>query len=143
MLSDARPPRHGAPQPYRPSGIDEMVDAGGVVRPHYQSLVDALAAMPVAEQVRRQGQAEQYLREAGVYYRDTAEGAGATAAEHAWPLAFLPLVIDAAEWRGLEAALIQRVRFLESLLTDVYGDRALVAEGLLPGTVLALSLIHI
>ncbi|WP_285295217.1 circularly permuted type 2 ATP-grasp protein [Aureimonas altamirensis] len=137
MLSDAHPPRRGASATYRPAGIDEMVDGNGVVRPHYRSLVDALAAMPPAEQARRQGQAEQYLREAGVYYRDPAEGAGATAAEHAWPLAFLPLVIDAAEWRGLETALIQRARFLESLLADVYGGRALVVEGLLPGTVLA------
>ncbi len=129
--------QRAAPQAYRPAGIDEMIDADGLVRPHYRALVDALTAMPDAEQARRQGQAEQYLREAGVYYRDTAEGAGATGAEHAWPLAFLPLVIDAAEWQGLEAALIQRVRFLERLLADVYGDRTIVAKGLLPGTVLA------
>lgn len=114
-----------------------MVDGAGVVRPHYRAVVDTLMAMPEAERAIRQGQAEQYLREAGVYYRDAAEGAGATAAEHAWPLAFLPLVIDSAEWRGLEAALIQRARFLESLMADVYGPRDVVAEGLLPGTVLA------
>jgi uncharacterized circularly permuted ATP-grasp superfamily protein len=44
----------------------------------------------------------------------------------------IPRVIDAAEWRGLSAGVAQRVRALELFVRDVYGDRRIVREGVVP-----------
>ena len=44
----------------------------------------------------------------------------------------LPLVLGAAEWSLLEKGLEQRAVLLDALLADLYGDRALVAGGLVP-----------
>ena len=49
-----------------------------------------------------------------------------------WQLDCLPWVIDTAEWEMLEAGLKQRSRLLEHLLDDLYGERKVINEGLLP-----------
>ncbi|MBB3997344.1 circularly permuted type 2 ATP-grasp protein [Aureimonas pseudogalii] len=110
------------------AGPDEMLGADGAVRPAYRALVDGLAGIAPTEREARVRKAEQYLREAGVFYR-----AGRDASERLWPLAFPPLVIEPGEWRALEAGLRQRADYLERLLADLYGERRLVREGILPG----------
>ena len=42
-----------------------------------------------------------------------------------------PLVVSDAEWRRLEAGLIQRSTLMDAVLTDLYG-RAMITDGLLP-----------
>ncbi len=44
----------------------------------------------------------------------------------------LPLVLTAADWRGVEAGLVQRARLLEAVLTDIYGPQRLLADRRLP-----------
>jgi uncharacterized circularly permuted ATP-grasp superfamily protein len=48
----------------------------------------------------------------------------------------VPRVIGADEWAGLEAGLIQRVRALDAFVADVYGERAIVAAGVVPARVI-------
>ncbi|RIY00138.1 hypothetical protein D3218_12660 [Aureimonas flava] len=108
-----------------------MIAPDGSVRPVYRPVLAALGALSEAERASRFGAAEQYLREAGVYYR-----AGEDGGARLWPLGFPPLVIDPEEWRSLEAALVQRAGYLERLLADLYGARRLVREGVLPGRLL-------
>ncbi len=49
-----------------------------------------------------------------------------------WKLDPVPLVLDAAEWHTLEAALRQRATLLDLILTDIYGPRTLLRRGYLP-----------
>ncbi|MFN2320379.1 MAG: circularly permuted type 2 ATP-grasp protein [Dermatophilaceae bacterium] len=49
-----------------------------------------------------------------------------------WVIDPLPVVIDAAQWRGLETGLVQRARLLDLVLRDIYGSRRLVDAGVLP-----------
>jgi uncharacterized circularly permuted ATP-grasp superfamily protein len=44
----------------------------------------------------------------------------------------IPRVIDAAEWSELSAGVAQRVRALELFVRDVYGERRIVAAGVVP-----------
>ncbi|ALN72156.1 circularly permuted type 2 ATP-grasp protein [Aureimonas sp. AU20] len=111
---------------------DEMRAADGSVRPHYRPLTEALAGWSEAERETRFRAARQYLGEAGVFYRSGTDGG-----ERLWPIAFPPVVIEAEEWRRLEAGLRQRAVYLERLLTDLYGERRMVREGHLPGLLLA------
>ena len=122
---------------YRPSaGVhDEMMTAEGRVRPHYRGMIAALARMDEAERGRRFGTAAQYLREAGVFYR-VYGGTDQSDRPRSWPLAHPPLIIAREEWAELEAGLVQRADFLEKLLGDLYGERALVRDGVLPPAIL-------
>ncbi|UIJ72327.1 circularly permuted type 2 ATP-grasp protein [Aurantimonas sp. HBX-1] len=117
------------------TGRDEMLAADGSVRPHYRPLVDALGAMPAPEREARFRSASQYLSEAGVHHRIYRPG-DADEEEREWPLSQPPLVVDPAEWAGLASGLVQRAEFLERLLGDIYGERKLVREGVLPGPIL-------
>ncbi len=49
-----------------------------------------------------------------------------------WELEPVPLVIPAPEWAQLEAALIQRARFVNAFLVDAYGHQRVLSERLLP-----------
>ena len=43
-----------------------------------------------------------------------------------------PLLVDPSDWRLIEVGVLQRVRLLESVISDVYSAQQLLARGLLP-----------
>ncbi len=76
---------------------------------------------------RRFARADQYLRDAGVFYR-VYDGAGAT--ERAWPLAHIPLLIDETEWADhFHRPRCSAPNCSKTIVADIYGDNRLVAEG--------------
>src|SRR6202043_1312669 len=121
---------------YRPlPGIfDEMIDGDGKVRAHGQPLLSMLASLGSEEINRRFAAADRYLRDSGVFYRVYEDAAGI---ERPWPLSHVPLIIEPAEWRELEAGLIQRAALLEAVLADAYGPSLLSRDGRLPAAVIA------
>ncbi|MEX6508083.1 circularly permuted type 2 ATP-grasp protein [Jiella sp. M17.18] len=113
-------------------GRDEMIAPGGGVRPHYAPLLNALSTMPRSEREARFSSARQYLSEAGVFHQVYGSG-DAAEQTHEWPLAQPPLVLDPAEWATLSEGLVQRAEFLERVIADLYGERRLVRDGVIPG----------
>jgi Uncharacterized conserved protein len=59
--------------------------------------------------------------------------------ERPFPLDAVPRVIDPVEWAAVEKGVAQRVRALEAFLHDVYGEQRLVADGVMPASVIASS----
>ncbi|MGE0665578.1 MAG: circularly permuted type 2 ATP-grasp protein [Sphingomonadales bacterium] len=112
---------------------DELMDPDGHIRPHWQELVDSFAALGTAELERRFAAADRHLRDAGVFHRVYGAGEG----ERIWPLNHVPLVIDPAEWKMLEAGIAQRAELMEAVVADVYGAAHLVRDGHLPAAVVA------
>ncbi len=51
-----------------------------------------------------------------------------------WPLELLPMLIEPDEWRHIEAGAIQRARLLDAVMADIYGERRLLRDGLLPAS---------
>jgi uncharacterized circularly permuted ATP-grasp superfamily protein/uncharacterized alpha-E superfamily protein len=121
---------------YRPlPGIfDEMMDADGHIRTHWQPFLGMLANLGAEEINRRFAAADRYLRSSGVFYRVYEDAAGI---ERPWPLSHLPLIIEPSEWRELEAGLIQRATLLEAVLADAYGPSHLTRDGHLPASAIA------
>ncbi len=117
-----------------PGVPDEMVDAAGNVRPGWLQLIGALDELGHEEVAGRFERADQYLRDAGVYYRkyDSADGK-----ERSWPLAHVPLILDEAEWQTIIRGLTQRAELLETIVADIYGTNELVRRGLLPPELVA------
>jgi uncharacterized circularly permuted ATP-grasp superfamily protein/uncharacterized alpha-E superfamily protein len=117
-----------------PGVFDEMMDGDGRVRAHWQPFLTMLAGLGADEINRRFAAADRYLRGSGVFYRVYEDAAGI---ERPWPLSHVPLIIEPAEWKHLEAGLIQRAELLEAVLTDAYGPALLTGDGRLPAALIA------
>src|SRR5436853_960658 len=111
---------------------DEFIAPDGAPRAVWSRFFDAFATLAPAEIERRFGSADRHLREAGVTYRAPGE-----TADRLWPLSHLPLLIDETDWQQLTAGIVQRAELLELVLSDLYGEGRLVAEGAIPAAAIA------
>jgi uncharacterized circularly permuted ATP-grasp superfamily protein/uncharacterized alpha-E superfamily protein len=109
---------------------DELLDDKGLVRPHWQPLIDQLTRDD-ARAVARRGleRTRRLIVENGVTYNVYADPQGA---DRPWALDPVPLLLLAEEWREMEAGLAQRARLIDALLADIYGPQRLLCEGLVP-----------
>ena len=94
---------------------DELIGADGRIRPVWNELIQAIAAMPEEELTARMARGDQYLRDAGVFYRHYGPQ---DTTERDWPLSHMPLLIDETEWNVIADGLVQ------PLLSDPGGRRA-------------------
>jgi carboxylate-amine ligase len=53
-----------------------------------------------------------------------------------FPFDVIPRIVPADDWRRLCSGLIQRARALDAFLHDVYGERAVVGDGVIPSWVI-------
>ncbi len=113
---------------------DELMTADGALRPAWTRLVSAIASMPAKELAERFASGNQYLRDAGVFYR---RYGAEDSAERDWPLSHMPVIIAEEEWAEISAGLIQRADLLEQVVADLYGANQLVADGHLPAALVA------
>ena len=113
---------------------DELIDENGMLRPVWTKLLETLASMPEAERSERFLRGNQYLRDAGVFYRSSNTG---ESTERDWPLSHMPVLIQESEWKTLSDGLIQRANLLEHVVADLYGDNELVTKGHLPAALVA------
>ena len=111
---------------------DEFIAPDGAQRAVWARFFDAFATLAPAEIERRFGSADRHLREAGVTYRAPGE-----TADRLWPLSHLPLLIDETDWQQLTAGIVQRAELLELVLSDLYGEGRLIAEGAIPAAAIA------
>ncbi|HEY5796558.1 MAG TPA: circularly permuted type 2 ATP-grasp protein [Bosea sp. (in: a-proteobacteria)] len=124
---------------YRPlPGIhDELIGPDGQVRPQWEPFLAEWCAFSPDELNQRFGLADRHVRDTGVSYRvhgDLADG-DPTVGERSWPLSHVPLVITGAEWETIAAGVAQRAHLLSTLLDDIYGSGEMIADGLLPASV--------
>jgi uncharacterized circularly permuted ATP-grasp superfamily protein len=114
---------------YQPGEFfDEMFDASGGARPHYQRLAQRLADISESELGRRQAAADSSFRERGITFAVTQDPSGI---EKILPFDLIPRLIVSDEWRRIERGLEQRVRALNLFLGDVYHDQRILTEGII------------
>ena len=114
------------------SGIpDEFIGADGARRPHWTRLLDLLASLGPDDVSQRFAAADRRIRNRGMSYRVQGE-----TSERVWPLSRMPLLIPEVEWREIARGVAQRAELLEKVLSDVYGEGRLIAEGALPAAAL-------
>jgi len=65
-----------------------------------------------------------------------ADGRSATVASRPWRLDPIPFVIDTATFQWLSSAVVERMDALEDVLRDLYGERRLVRDGVVPADLL-------
>ncbi|MEZ6069661.1 MAG: circularly permuted type 2 ATP-grasp protein [Pirellulales bacterium] len=113
-----------------------MFADGGQPRPAGAKFVERLGALPPASLQRRQQAAEATLRNMGITFNVYGHKAGT---EKVWPFDLLPRIIDADEWSTIERGLHQRVRALNMFIDDIYNDRKIIKDGVVPGELLMSS----
>ncbi|GIH94190.1 glutamate--cysteine ligase [Planobispora siamensis] len=113
---------------YDAPGDEVLIE--GTVREPYQPILrvlDRLGADGLRERERR---GEQYQRGNGMTFR-AQDGDG----HRALPFDLVPRLVPADEWAQIGRALPQRVRALEAFLRDVYGERRILRDGVIPAWV--------
>src|SRR5258708_8988952 len=118
-----------AEYPQSTERFDEMFAAPLEPRPHWQPMLEQIAAEPVERIRERLQSVQRQMRENGVTYNVYADPQGA---DRPWELDLLPLILPQDEWSGIEAAIVQRATLLNRILVDVYREQRLVEQGLLP-----------
>jgi uncharacterized circularly permuted ATP-grasp superfamily protein/uncharacterized alpha-E superfamily protein len=117
------------PEPAAAARFDELRDASGEVRPHWRSFARNLTGLTAGEFDRRQRTARATVQDNGVTYNVYDDRGGQA---RPWQLDIVPLILSAADWTKIEAAVVQRAMLADLLLRDVYGPQRLVREGILP-----------
>lgn len=112
-----------------PGTYDEFFSAPDEPRPEVAHIVRLLDRIGMREFQKRQRLANSAFLNAGVTFSVYSDQRGG---ERVFPFDLIPRVISAAEWDHVERGLEQRVRALNMFLTDIYGEQAILAAGVVP-----------
>jgi len=123
--------RVSAPWLYEPNPAfyDEMLAPGGARRPHWKRIIEPLEELGETGFALRWQEGRRLIHENGTTYNIYSDP---QSLERPWPLDPIPLVLDGAEWAGIERAIVQRATLLNTILADLYGPQRLLNDGLLP-----------
>ncbi len=108
---------------------DELLLPDGSAREHAQVLVNTLRRLGVDELQARQDHADLDILTMGITFTVYSDGRGI---DRAWPFDVIPRVIDATEWRHIEAGLTQRLRALNMFIDDIYNEQRVIVDGVFP-----------
>src|SRR4051812_24769570 len=109
--------------------FDEMMEAGGKVRPHYQHFIKHFGTVsPEDFEAKRAAVDLSFLRQ-GVTFNVYGDSQGT---ERIFPFDLVPRIIPATEWEHLERGLKQRITALNLFLHDIYHDQKILQDGVIP-----------
>jgi uncharacterized circularly permuted ATP-grasp superfamily protein len=108
---------------------DELYASKGNPRREAAQLIARICEISAEELIQRSAAARNALFKLGVTFSVYSDGQGT---ERILPFDIIPRVISAQEWQILEKGLKQRIYALNLFLSDVYGDRKIIKDGLIP-----------
>ncbi len=113
-----------------PSGTyNEALSMKGATKDYWQPLFDEIGAMNEAELTGCAEKARRLLRDDGA----TFQREGSQQIDNkSWPLDPIPRLIAEQEWKEVETALALRSQTFNALLKDLYTDRLIIKEGIIP-----------
>ena len=109
--------------------FDEMFDGDRAPRGFARALARFVDALPDGELGRRQRSAERALLNMGITFGVYGDDAGK---ERIFPFDLVPRIVAAREWQHIERGLKQRIRALNLFIDDVYHDRKIIKDGVVP-----------
>jgi uncharacterized circularly permuted ATP-grasp superfamily protein/uncharacterized alpha-E superfamily protein len=109
--------------------LDECFGLEGEVKEHWKRLIKNVGNLSAPELKNRQLEVLKLLQENGVTYNVYGETDGLN---RPWLLDTIPLVVGGGEWEVIEKGMKQRAYVLNKILEDLYGERKLLKEGIIP-----------
>ena len=112
--------------------FDEMLLEGGRPRSTHAAMFETLDGLGAAGLSERARQRDAYLDRHGITFTLGER-------ERPLPMDLVPRLITSAEWQRIEAGVIQRLHALEAFLADIYGPGQVLADGLIPRSLVTTS----
>ena len=112
--------------------FDEMLDADGTPRATHAAMFETLTGLGAAGLAERARQRDAYLDRHGITFTLGER-------ERPLPMDLVPRLLTGAEWQRIEAGVVQRLRALEAFLADIYGPGQVLADGLIPRSLVTTS----
>lgn len=115
---------------YDPEGFfDELIDENGNPRPGAHLLVEKIESLPDGDLKLRQKEAEALLLKMGITFNVYGQGQGT---EKIFPFDLIPRIISDRDWQQIEAGLKQRIFALNEFLQDIYTDKKIIKDKVVP-----------
>ncbi|UUZ82319.1 circularly permuted type 2 ATP-grasp protein [Paenibacillus sp. P26] len=111
--------------------FDEMYADASFVRPHYYQVYQRFAGMRREELEAKQAAMNRRMLEEGITFT-LYNPLQTHPLERTIPFDLIPRIIPKREWTLIEAGLLQRVKALNRFLHDVYHERRIIREGIVP-----------
>ncbi len=114
--------------------FDELLDHTDQPRPVAADLITYLQAMSPRELKRRVAAVDAAIRTMGITFTVYSDGENI---DRAWPFDPVPRIIPKLEWDYVSAGLKQRLRALNCFIHDCYHEQQIIADGVIPASILA------
>lgn len=108
---------------------DELIDSSGAPRPGARLLVEKINSLPPGDLALRQQQAEALLLKMGITFNVYGQEQGT---EKIFPFDLIPRIISSSDWEQIEAGLKQRIFALNEFLQDIYNDKKILKDKVVP-----------
>ncbi|MDD5203735.1 MAG: circularly permuted type 2 ATP-grasp protein, partial [Sulfurimonas sp.] len=112
------------------ASLDEMFDENKTIKKHWQEIADSLESSGFDELESKQNEIDWFLKENDVTY-NVYENLDAKV-NRSWNLDPIPFVISSEEWDEVAIGLKQRAKLLNLILKDLYNERKLIKENIIP-----------
>ena len=122
---------------YQTKGLyDELLTPRLRARAGLGRLLDTLKRLGYKELSTRRRDAEQAISTMGITFTVYSEAGNI---DREWPYDVIPRIILNNEWKRIEKGLVQRLAALNLFISDVYNDRKIISDGIIPEHVLRTS----
>lgn len=108
---------------------DEVLKSNMSLNPNWTRLLQNLTDIGSDQLSRKQAEVNWLMDENGVTYNVYNDPTGM---HRSWDLNIIPFIINESEWDGIEKGIQQRSEVLDLVLKDIYGERRLIKEGIVP-----------
>lgn len=116
--------------------FDELFTKGLRSRAGFSEIARFLRKSSGADMNRRRNDAELAIRSMGISFTVYSDGANI---DREWPFDIIPRTILDSEWQKIEKGLKQRLQALNHFITDVYNDKKIIKDKIIPDDLLRSS----
>jgi uncharacterized circularly permuted ATP-grasp superfamily protein len=108
---------------------DEIFDADGKIKEIYQKLFSLYGEQSIADYVKLNSKAKASFFNQGITFQVYGDK---ETKEKIFPFDLFPRIIDPSEWEIIEKGSIQRSKALNLFLWDIYHDKNIIRDGIVP-----------
>jgi uncharacterized circularly permuted ATP-grasp superfamily protein len=119
---------------YQHQGLyDEMFDQNLVVRSPYAMFLEKLSGIPAKKLRQLQSATDRAQMLMGMTFNVYGDDQGM---ERILKLDIIPRIVSASDWEILERGLHQRIQALNLFIDDLYHDRKIIGDGVIPAEII-------
>ncbi len=115
------------------ANYDEMFDADGTCRTHYRQFDALLKKIPEKKLAQLQFSANKAQMAMGMTFNVYHDNQGVEKILH---LDIIPRIIPGSEWQRIEAGLRQRIKAMNMFLQDIYNERKILKDNIVPSALI-------